>query len=61
HFSNKQLQIHVSVEQAHFIGHGKYSEELVRTSVKNLTDTYKAAGYSEASVVPNVVRNAGNV
>ena len=61
HFTGKQLQDHVSVEEAHFFSHGKYSEKLVRTSVKNLTDTYKAAGYSEATVVPNVVRNAGNI
>ena len=61
HFTSKQLQDHVSVEEAHLFSHGKYSEKLVRTSVKNLTDTYKAAGYSEASVVPNVVRNAGNI
>lgn len=61
HFSNKDLQSRVSVEEAHFIGHGEYSDQLVRASVKNLTDTYKAAGYSQASVVPNVVRNAGNV
>ncbi len=61
HFSNKDLQSRVSVEEAHFIGHGKYSDQLVRASVKNLTDTYKAAGYSQATVAPNVVRNAGNV
>ena len=60
-FSSKELQGHVSVREAHFFSHGKYSEKLVRTSVKNLTQTYKAAGYSEASVVPNVVRNGGNV
>ena len=61
HFSSKELENHVSVQEAHFFSHGKYSEKLVRTSVKNLTDTYKAAGYSEASVVPNVVRKGGNL
>ena len=44
-----------------FFSHGKYSEELVRTSVKNLRDTYRAAGYSQAAVVPKVTRKNGNV
>ena len=61
HFTNKELQNHVSVEKANILNHGKYSQELVRTSVENLTNTYKAAGYSEATVVPNVVRKNGNV
>ena len=56
HFTSKQLQSHVSVEDANwfFLSHGTYSQKLVRSSVKNLTDTYRAAGYSEATVVPNV-------
>ena len=33
----------------------------MRSSVKNLRDTYRAAGYSEAEVVPNVARKNGNV
>lgn len=61
HFSRKELQNHVSVQEAHFFRHGKYSEKLVRASAKNLTDTYKAAGYSQASVVPDVMRKGGNV
>ncbi|HLI64249.1 MAG TPA: POTRA domain-containing protein, partial [Terriglobales bacterium] len=61
HFSAKELQNHVSVQQARWFSHGKYSEELVRTSVSNLRDTYRAAGYSEANVVPDIVRKNGNV
>ena len=60
-FSSKELEDHVSVKEAHFFNHGKYSEKLVRASVRNLSDTYKAAGYSEVSVVPNVARKGGNV
>ncbi len=44
-----------------FFSHGTYSQALVRASAKNLTDTYKAAGYSEAQVVPTVTRKDGNV
>jgi outer membrane protein insertion porin family len=60
-FNNKELQNYITVQKAHVLGHGKYSEALLRASVKNLTDTYRAAGYSQVSVVPNVVRSDGNV
>jgi outer membrane protein assembly factor BamA len=61
HFSAKELQSHVSIEKAHFLSHGNYSEELLRTSASNLRDTYRAAGYAEATVVPSVTRDKGNV
>ncbi len=63
HLSSKQLQPHVSVEEASwlFFSHGKYSQQLVRASAKNLTDTYKAAGYSEAQVTPNVSATDGKI
>jgi outer membrane protein assembly factor BamA len=61
HFNAKELQSRVGVEKGHFFSHGKYSEALVRTSVKNLRDTYRAAGYSQAEVVPTVVRKSGDV
>jgi len=56
HISSKELQSHVSVEEASwlFFSHGTYSQKLVQASAKNLTDTYRAAGYSEAQVVPQV-------
>src|SRR5215469_4330778 len=59
--SSQELQAHVGVEEGHFFSHGKYSEALIRTSVKNLRDTYRAAGYSQAEVVSNVIRNKGNI
>jgi len=61
HFSGKQLQSNVSVEEGHVIRHGKYNDQLLRTSVKNLTATYRAAGYNQATVVPKVVRKSGNI
>jgi len=62
-FSSKELRSHVSVEKASwlFFSHGKYSQKLVRASVKNLTNTYQAAGYSEAQVVPNVSARDGKI
>lgn len=60
-FSNEELQSHVSVERGRFFSRGKYSDALVRTSTENLRDTYRAAGYSQAQVVPKVVRDKGNI
>jgi len=63
HFSSKQLHSHVSVQKANWLfwSHGTYSQELVRASARNLTDTYKAAGYSEAQVTPHVSARNGRV
>ena len=63
HFTAKELKPHVSVQKASWLwlSHGTYSQALVRASAKNLTDTYAAAGYSEAQVVPTVTRKDGNV
>ncbi len=55
------LMQHVSVQKAHFLSPGKYSQELVRASAKNLTAVYQAAGYSSAQVTPSVSKNAGNI
>ncbi len=60
-FSSKELQSRIPVEKGHLFSHGKYSEALVRNSVKNLRGTYQAAGYSQAQVVPSVIRKNGNV
>jgi len=63
HVSSKELRSHISVQQASWLfwSHGTYSQKLVRDSVKNLTDTYQAAGYSEATVVPKITRKNGNI
>ena len=61
HFTNKDLKSDVQVEQARFFNHGQYSETLVRSSVKNLKDIYRAAGYSSVEVTPKLVRNSGNI
>ncbi len=61
HFSDKDLQSHIPVAEAHFFSHGKYSESLVHTSVKNLENLYRAAGYSQVAVVPEVKRPDSNV
>jgi outer membrane protein insertion porin family len=57
HFSDKDLEPHLSVKKGRFFSHGKYSDDLVRDSARNLRDTYRAAGYSQATVTPQVSRS----
>jgi|HubBroStandDraft_5_1064220.scaffolds.fasta_scaffold04824_3 outer membrane protein insertion porin family len=63
HLSEKELGPHLSVQKASwlFFSHGTYSQQLVQASAKNLRQTYQAAGYSQAEVVPTVKRDSGNV
>jgi outer membrane protein insertion porin family len=60
HFSDKDLKSHVLVtKRARLVlfSHGKYSEQLVRKSVKNIEGLYRGAGYTEVKVTPKVVKN----
>jgi outer membrane protein assembly factor BamA len=62
HFSDKDLNSHVLVTKRQALNpfsHGKYSEQLVRKSVKNIEGLYRGAGYSQVTVTPKVV-NKGN-
>ena len=58
HFSDKDLKSYVPVTKRTPLmpfSHGKYSEQLVRKSVKNIEGLYRGAGYSQVKVTPNVV------
>lgn len=61
HIPEKQLTPGVTVEKAHFLSHGKYSQKLVRASTKNLENIYKANGFSNVKVTPEVTPNNGNL
>jgi len=52
--SEKELLPTVAVKEGHFLSHGSYSEKLLQQSVKNLEAVYKAAGFSEVKVAPQV-------
>jgi outer membrane protein insertion porin family len=56
-----KLMPHVAVKKAHIFSHGKYSENLVHTSVKNLQHLYQADGFSDVKVTPEVHNQNGNV
>ena len=59
--SDKELMPHVTVEKGRFFSHGKYSDKLVRSSVKNLEGMYRAAGFSTVKVTPQVKNAGGNI
>ncbi|MGH9564367.1 MAG: BamA/OMP85 family outer membrane protein, partial [Candidatus Angelobacter sp.] len=65
HFSDKELESHVSVSEAKwylpFFSHGKFSDLLVSKSVKNLEALYQGAGYSQVSVTPKTQRKGGDL
>lgn len=64
HFSDKDLKGQAVVSRGApmvFFSHGKYSEQLVRKSMKNIEGLYHGAGYSEVKVTPKVVRNGGDL
>ncbi|MGZ4841596.1 MAG: BamA/OMP85 family outer membrane protein, partial [Candidatus Angelobacter sp.] len=58
HFSDRDLKSRVQVTKRVPLmpfSHGKYSEQLVRKSVKNIEGLYRGAGYSQVKVTPKVV------
>jgi outer membrane protein insertion porin family len=51
----------VTVQKSHLFSPGNYSQQLVRTSVKNLTALYQSEGFSSVQVTPSVSRKEGNL
>jgi outer membrane protein insertion porin family len=51
----------VTVKKSHLFSPGNYSEQLVRTSVKNLTALYQSEGFSSAQVTSSVSKKDGNL
>lgn len=64
HISDARLMPNLKVQKAgwFWFEHGKYSQKLVRDSVTNLENIYKAAGFSSVTVTPRVSTHSnGNV
>ena len=62
--SDDELRGHIKIETANFIpffSHGKFSDQLVRQSVKNLEKVYQAAGFSDVQVRPDIERSSGEI
>ena len=56
-----QLDPHIAVEKKHFFSAGKFSDQLVNQSVKNLKAVYQSEGFSSVTVVPTVTRRGGDI
>jgi outer membrane protein assembly factor BamA len=61
HFSDKDLLSSAAVSKGRLLSHGKYSAQLLRQTVNSITNLYRAAGYSQAKVVPRVTKSNGNL
>ena len=61
HLPASQLAPHITIEKEHVLFHGKFSDELLRSSVKNLTAVYKSEGFSSASISGDVKGSGGNI
>jgi outer membrane protein insertion porin family len=58
---NSSLTPHLAVTKSHFTSPGKFSERLVRSSVKNLSAVYRSEGFSSVEVEPKVVNRGGDI
>ena len=56
-----ELMPQIVVEKKHFLSRGKFSQQLLRTSIANLKAVYQSEGFSTVQVAPDVRRDAGNV
>lgn len=58
---SSQLMPHIAVEKKHLLSKGKFSDDLVRTSVKNLKGVYQAEGFSSVQVEPLVKKDGDDI
>ena len=56
-----QLTPHIAVEKKHLLTPGKFSDQLVQASIKNLKALYQSEGFSSVQVTWVVSRQAENV
>ena len=58
---SSDLTPHIAVEQKHLFSSGKFSDQLVRSSVNNLKAVYQSEGFSGVAVVPAVTNRDGDI
>jgi outer membrane protein assembly factor BamA len=58
---SSQLMPSISVEKKHLFSQGKFSNELARKSVNNLSGVYKAEGFSSVKVTSSVKDNGKDI
>ncbi|WP_263360158.1 POTRA domain-containing protein [Acidicapsa ligni] len=59
--ASDKLAPHLGVEKSHLFSSGKFSEKLVRSSVKNLEGVYQSEGFSSVHITPTVVNNGADI
>jgi outer membrane protein insertion porin family len=59
--SSTQLTPHLAVQRKHMFSVGRFSDQLVRTSVKNLTAVYQSEGFSSVKVTAEVLNRTGDL
>ena len=55
------LEPQLAVQKKRFLSHGKFSDQLVRTSVNNLKAVYQAQGFSTVQVTSSVTNHGGDI
>lgn len=61
HLKSSALNSQIVVQKKHFLSSGKFSDDLVRASVKNLKAVYEAEGFSSVQVTPSVANHGGDI
>jgi outer membrane protein assembly factor BamA len=61
HFSQDALAGQLTVQKAEFFSHGKFNNDLLNSSVKNLKAYYQNTGYADADVESHVAEHGRNV
>jgi len=59
--ASSELTPHIAVQKKHLFSPGKFSDQLLRASAKNLTAVYQAEGFSAATVTPSVTNRGGDI
>lgn len=58
---SSDLTPHIAVEKKHFFSPGKFSDQLLQTSVGNLKAVYQSEGFSDPQITSAVKRVNGNI
>jgi outer membrane protein assembly factor BamA len=61
HLPDSQLAPTIAIQKKHLFSPGKFSDQLVRTSVNHLKSVYQSEGYSSVQVAPTVKRDGDDV
>jgi len=56
-----ELRTHIAVQKKTLFSHGKYSEQLVRTSLNNIKAVYQSEGFSSAQVTSSITKQGRDV